>query len=70
MHGPPAVFHVLTAPASPPPIHRHDSPGTESGLRYRELRALLAQPTAETGQPFSTAAVEAVWTGACGQPCW
>ncbi len=33
-----------------------------------ELRALLAQHTAETGQPFSTAAVEAVWTGACGQP--
>ena len=33
-----------------------------------ELRALLTQHTAETGQPFSAAAVEAVWTGTCGQP--
>ena len=33
-----------------------------------ELRALLTQHTAETGQPFSPAAVEAVWTGTCGQP--
>ncbi len=33
-----------------------------------ELRALLSQHTAETGQPFSPAAVEAVWTGTCGQP--
>ena len=33
-----------------------------------EVRALLGQHTAETGQAFSPAAVDAVWTGACGQP--
>ena len=33
-----------------------------------ETRALMAQHTEETGQRFSPAAVEAVWTQTCGQP--
>ena len=33
-----------------------------------ETRALMAQHTEETGQRFSEAAVEAVWTQTCGQP--
>ena len=33
-----------------------------------ETRALMAQHTEETGQPFSPAALEAVWTQTCGQP--
>ena len=33
-----------------------------------ETRALLAQHTEETGQPFTEAAHEAVWTQTCGQP--
>ena len=33
-----------------------------------ETRALMAQHTEETGQRFSEAAVEAVWTQSCGQP--
>ena len=33
-----------------------------------ETRALLAQHTEETGQPFTEAAQEAVWTQTCGQP--
>ena len=33
-----------------------------------QLRSLVAQHTAETGQPFSAAAVEAVRAGTCGQP--
>ena len=33
-----------------------------------ETRALLAQHTDETGQAFTADAVEAVWTGTCGQP--
>ena len=34
----------------------------------QEVRALLAQHTAETGQAFTTAAVEAVWARTAGQP--
>ena len=33
-----------------------------------ETRALMAQHTEETGQRFSEAAVDAVWTQTCGQP--
>ena len=33
-----------------------------------ETRALMAQHTEETGQRFSPAALEAVWTQTCGQP--
>ena len=33
-----------------------------------ETRALMAQHTEETGQQFTAAAVEAVWTQTCGQP--
>ena len=33
-----------------------------------ETRALMAQHTEETGQPFTEAAQEAVWTQTCGQP--
>ena len=33
-----------------------------------EIRALMAQHTEETGQRFSEAAQEAVWTQTCGQP--
>ena len=33
-----------------------------------ETRALIAQHTEETGQPFSAAALEAVWTQTRGQP--
>ena len=33
-----------------------------------ETRALMAQHTEETGQRFSPAAVETVWTQTCGQP--
>ena len=33
-----------------------------------ETRALVAQHTAETGQPFSPAALDAVWTQTRGQP--
>ena len=33
-----------------------------------ETRALMAQHTEETGQRFTAAAVEAVWTQTCGQP--
>ena len=33
-----------------------------------ETRALMAQHTDETGQPFTAAAQEAVWTQTCGQP--
>ena len=33
-----------------------------------ETRALMAQHTEETGQRFSEAAQEAVWTQSCGQP--
>ena len=33
-----------------------------------EVRAMLAQHTVEPGQRFSSAAVDAVWTGASGQP--
>ena len=33
-----------------------------------ETRALMAQHTEETGQRFSEAAVDSVWTQSCGQP--
>ena len=33
-----------------------------------ETRALMAQHTGETGQRFSEAAVDSVWTQTCGQP--
>ena len=33
-----------------------------------ETRALMAQHTEETGQPFTEAAQQAVWTQTCGQP--
>ena len=33
-----------------------------------EVRALLAQHTAETGQAFTPEALETVWTKTCGQP--
>ena len=33
-----------------------------------EVRALLAQHTAETGQPFTPEALAAVWNQTCGQP--
>ena len=33
-----------------------------------ETRALMGQHTEETGQPFTEAAQEAVWTQTCGQP--
>ena len=33
-----------------------------------ETRALMAQHTEETGQRFSPAAVDSVWTQSCGQP--
>ena len=33
-----------------------------------ETRALMAQHTEETGQRFTAAAVDAVWTQTCGQP--
>ena len=33
-----------------------------------EVRALLAQHTAETGQPFTAEALATVWTRTCGQP--
>ena len=33
-----------------------------------ETRALMAQHTEETGQRFTAAALEAVWTQTCGQP--
>ena len=33
-----------------------------------ETRALMAQHTEETGQRFSAAAVDSVWTQTCGQP--
>ena len=33
-----------------------------------ETRVLMAQHTEETGQPFTEAAQEAVWTQTCGQP--
>ena len=33
-----------------------------------EVTSLLAQHTAETGQAFSPAAVEGIWTRSCGQP--
>ena len=33
-----------------------------------ETRALMAQHTEETGQRFTAAAVDAVWTQSCGQP--
>ena len=38
------------------------------GFTETEVRALLAQHTAETGQPFTPEALAAVWNQTCGQP--